>query len=233
MSPPSILHEPGQRAAIAGRYALFHGGAECGEERWRIVAGAEGWVLAGAQELVAPHPLPNRQEYRAVFSARGRATGLEVRWFVGPRTLTATHHADGTTWRVRIEYADQIREQHGDFPESCEVDFGTHLFHTMILARRDFQIGGEHEFPALRIGPPWMAVTPERMLYRCVERARIMTALGPVDARRYEVTLPEGEGGDGWSFWADDDGFVLESYEGLDPSRPWMRLVELRSETLR
>ena len=28
----------------------------------------------------------------------------------------------------------------------------------------------------------------------------------------------------------DEDGFVLESFEGLDLSRPWMRLVELRRE---
>ena len=25
----------------------------------------------------------------------------------------------------------------------------------------------------------------------------------------------------------DEDGFVLESYEGLDPSRPWMRLTAI------
>jgi hypothetical protein len=232
MRPTSLLQESGSRSAIVGRYALFHAGIECGEERWRMEAGASGWVLTGAQELQAPHPMPNRQEYRAVFTSEGRPASLEIRWYVGPRVLAAMHHADGAMWRVRIEYGDQLKEQQGDFPLGCEVDYGTHLFDTMILARRDFQIGGEHEFPALRIGPPWMAVTPDRMVYRCVEQARIMTALGPADAKRYVVSLPSQDASDGYSFWADDDGIVLESYEGDDPGRPWMRLVELRSEAL-
>jgi hypothetical protein len=233
MTSASILREPGQRAAIVGRYVLYHSGAECGREDWRIEPGRDGWAVTGVQELVAPHPLPSRQEYRAVFTPRGRPLGLEIRWQVGPRALVATHRADCAVWRVRIEYGGEVREQHGDFPESCEVDYGTHLFTTMLLARRDFRLGGEHEFTALRIGPPWMAVTPERLLYRCIEEARIVTALGPVDAQRFVVRLAARDADEGFSFWADREGFVLESCEGLDPARPWMRLVELRSEALR
>ena len=155
--------------AIAGRYALHSMGRECGSERWRLEVVPTGYVITGDQELVAPHPFPNRQEYRATLSREWRLTGLEIRWNVGDRMLVSTHQASDDLWRVRIEYADHVKEQEGDFPVMCEVEYGTHLFNTIILARRDFQLGGEHEFPVLRIGPPYMAVSPERMLYRCVE----------------------------------------------------------------
>jgi hypothetical protein len=213
-------------AVIAGRYALHAMGRECGSERWRLEVVPEGYVITGDQELVAPHPFPNRQEYRAALSREWRLTGLEIRWNVGERMLVSTHHASGDTWRVRIDYADQVKEQEGDFPSMCEVEYGTHLFNTIILARRDFQLGGEHEFPVLRIGPPYMAVSPERMLYRCVERRLLTTPLGTFAAKRYIVSVPPGPEADGYSFWADEDGFVLESYEGLDPAKPWMQLVE-------
>jgi hypothetical protein len=221
--------EPGRAAtgAISGRYLLYHAGVECGEERWRIEGTDEGMAVLGEQETVPPHPFPSRHAYRATLTPRWRITGLEVLWLVGARELRATHVADGAMWRVRIEYGGQSRVQQGDFPDSCEVDFATHLFNTLILARRDFQEGGEHEFPVLRIGPPLMAVTPDRMLYRCVEAGEFAPPWGAVKAKRYVVSLP-GQGDEqGYTFWADEDGFVLESYEGLDLGRPWMRLVEL------
>ena len=177
-----------------------------------------------------PHPFPNRQDYRVTLTREWRITGLEVLWTVGARTVRATHGADGPMWRVRIEYGGHFREQEGDFPDYCEVDYATHLFNTLILARRDFQVGGEHEFPVLCVGPPVMAVTPDRMLYRCVEKATFHGPGGPVPAGRYVVTLPAREGDQGYMFWADDNGIVLESYDGLDPSRPWMKLVEYRRE---
>jgi len=40
-------------------------------------------------------------------------------------------------------------------------------------------------------------------------------------------------GEEGYMFWADEDGIVLESYDGLDHSRPWMQLVEYRREVVR
>ena len=173
-----------------------------------------------------PHPFPNRHEYRATLTREWRITGLEVVWTVGPRVLRATHAADGAMWRVRIEYGGQVREQEGDFPDYCEVEYATHLFNTFVVARRDFQVGGEHEFPVLRVGPPYMAVTPERMLYRCVEKGMFAAPSGAVPAARYVVSLlPRGED-EGYTFWADENGIVLESYEGLDQMRPWMRLVE-------
>jgi len=231
---PSAAHAFGREApaagAIAGRYALFFQGIECGEERWRLESTPEGYVLTGAQELVAPHPFPNRQDYRATLTHDWRPTGLEIHWHVGERRLVSTHRADGERWRVRIEYGGGHKEQEGDFPAVCEVEYGTHLFNTVILARRDFQVGGEHEFPVLRIGPPYMAVSPERMLYRCLERGTFEAPFGRVTAKRYVVSLPPLGEDTGYTFWADDDGFVLESYEGNDPSRPWMRLVELRRE---
>jgi len=218
------------KGLIFGRYALFHSGRECGEERWQLERVPAGYVITGDQELIAPHPFPSRQEYRATLTREWRLTGLEIRWLVGQRHLLSTHRAGDGMWRVRIEYADHVKEQEGDFPSGCEIEYGTHLFNTIILARRDFQIGGEHEFPVLRIGPPYMAVSPSRMLYRCVEQGSFDGPFGPVPAKRYVVSVPPHGEADAYSFWADADGFVLESYEGLDSSRPWMRLVECRSE---
>ncbi len=212
---------------VSGRYALFSGGAECGEERWELAGSADGYVVTGVQELTAPHPFPNRQEYRVTLSRSWRPTGIEILWHVKDRTLAAYHRADGATWRVQIDYSGQRKEQEGDYPEFCEVEYGTHLLNTVILARRDFQVGGEHEFPVLRIGPPYMAVSPERMLYRCVEQGEYRAPCGTVTAKRYVVTVPPQPEAEGYAFWADEDGFVLESYEGDDPSRTWMRLVEL------
>ena len=228
------MHDPvGQalRASpiVTGRYAMFFSGEECGGERWDIARSGEGFTITGEQEIHPPHPFPSRQEYRAMLDSRWRPVGLDVIWTVGERRLVALHRAEERTWRVRIEYGGQTREQQGDFPDVCEVEFTTHLFNSVILARRDFQVGGEHEFPVLRIGPPLMAVTPERMIYRCVERGVFETPLGRCDARRYVVYLPSEGEAEGYTFWADEEGFVLESYEGHDLSRPWMRLVEFHA----
>jgi hypothetical protein len=212
---------------LAGRYQIFSAGRECGEDRWRIAASSGGFVLTGEQTTWAPHPFPNRQEYRATLTPGWRLTGLEVLWTVAERTLRAVHEASAGTWRVRIEAQGQTREQQGDYPDVSEVEFGMHLFHAFVLARRDFALGGEHEFPALRIGPPIMAVTPERMLYRCVEVGTFAGPSGPVAAKRYLVCTPPRPESEGYTFWADEDGFVLESYEGADPVLPWMRLIEL------
>jgi hypothetical protein len=209
-----------------GRYAVFHAGRECGEERWRIEASPDGLTATGEQELVAPFPFPNRQEFRVTLSPEWRVTGIEILWTVGGRRVTARHHAEGGRWHARIDHAGHVKEQEGDYPAYCEVEYTTHLFNLFILARRDFQIGGEHEFPVLRIGPPHMAVTPERMLYRCVEAGRFASPLGPVPAKRYVVSLPARDQADSYTFWADERGLVLESCEGLDPTRPWMRLME-------
>jgi hypothetical protein len=47
-----------------------------------------------------------------------------------------------------------------------------------------------------------------------------------VAAGCYVVTLPSHADDEGYSFWADESGIVLESYDGPDRTRPWMRLVE-------
>jgi hypothetical protein len=227
---PGLAPELGRaaRLAFAGRYLIYAGGRECGEERWSIEVTPEHLIASGEQVMVAPHPFPNRSEYRATLTHGWRLSGLEVRWTVGERRLAATHVADAGQWRVQIEYGGEMREQQGDYPAFCEVDFVTHLFSAFILQRRDFQIGGEHEFPALTIGPPWMAVTPGRLLYRCVEEGVVLSRVGPVAAKRYVVSRPPEPESEGFTFWADADGIVLESFEGLDLTRPWMRLVEYR-----
>ena len=225
----------------AGRYAVFHAGRHCGEERWRIEATPSGLVATGEHVLESPHPFPSRQEWRSTLTHDWRVTGLEIFWSVAARRLHAVHGADGAHWRARFEYGGQVREQHGDYPEICEVDYVSPLFHTFFLARRDFALGGEHEFPVLRIGPPWMAVSPERMLVRCVERGRLETPRGAVEARRYLVSLPRPEidamcgrpvGDEGYTFWADRQGIVLETHEGLEASAPWMKLVEYSGQPL-
>jgi hypothetical protein len=50
--------------------------------------------------------------------------------------------------------------------------------------------------------------------------------VGPVKAKRYIVSVRRRRAAEGYTFWADESGIVLESYEGLDVTRPWMRLVE-------
>jgi hypothetical protein len=221
--PPSAV-----RGALEGRYVIFHAGRECGAERWRLESTAGGIVLTGEQVIGSPHPFPSRHEYRATLTPRGRVAGLEVVWTVGERVLRATHEAEAGRWHVRIEYGDERREQHGDYPDGCEVEYASHLFSAFVLARRDFAVGGEHEFPVLRIGPPWMAVSPERMRIRCAGAGEFLGPAGPVPAKRYVASLPPRPEDEGYAFWADEDGFVLESYEGLNPAHPWMRLVELR-----
>ena len=209
---------------LAGRYRQWFAGTPCGEERWSIDVTQDALIAQGEQVLAAPHPAPGRIEYRAALTHDWRVTGLELLWSVGDRRLRALHTSSAARWHARIEYDGHAREQEGDYPGACEVDFVTHLFSTFLLQRRDFALGGEHEFPALLIGPPMMAVTPGRMLYRCVERGTFRSPAGPVAARRYVVSRPPEPEGEGYTFWADDDGIVLESYEGLDTSRPWMTL---------
>lgn len=227
---PELVPEIGRGAqlAFAGRYVIYSGGEECGEERWSVEVAPDHLVARGEQVMTPPHPFPNRSEYRATLTHDWRLTGLEVRWTVGERRLAATHAAEGERWRVRVEYGSEVRVQEGDYPAFCEVDFVTHLFSAFILQRRDFQIGGEHEFPVLTIGPPWMAVTPGRLLYRCVEQGTMLSPAGPVTVKRYVVSRPPEPESEGFTFWADGDGVVIESCEGTDPSKPWMRLVEYR-----
>jgi hypothetical protein len=211
-----------------GRYALFFSGQPCGEERWRMERVGDGVVATGEQVMEAPHPFPNRHEYRIALTDGWRVTGLDIVWSVGARRVSATHRATGARWHARLEADGHTREQQGDYPPGCEVEYCTHLSNTFILAQRDFGLNGEHEFPVLRIGPPLMAVTPGRMLFRCHEIGERAGAPGRAPFKRYALSLPPAPEDEGYTFWADADDVVIESYEGLDPTRPWMRLVEYR-----
>jgi hypothetical protein len=210
----------------AGRYVIYFAGRECGDERWQVVRTHEGFVVTGEQVTVAPHPFPSTQEYRATFTPAGRPSGLEILWRVGERIVRSLHEAGRERWHVRIEYADHVREQEGDFPDYCEIEYATPLVKTFMFARRDYAVGGEHEYPALLIGPPYMAVEPTRLLCRCVESGVVETAFGRVPAKRYVLSRTPQPEEPGYAFWADEHGVVLESYEGLEAARPWMRLVE-------
>src|SRR5438552_3689182 len=78
MSPnhpePVRTDEPGTVPLAFGRYAIFHGGRECGEERWSLARGDEGYVVTGEQVLEAPHPFPSRHEYRVRLTREWRVT---------------------------------------------------------------------------------------------------------------------------------------------------------------
>lgn len=220
-APPGTL-------VAEGRYRIFFAAVECGEESWRIVRGADGYHATGEQVHTAPHPMPNRHEYRIALTEDWRVVGVDIHWSVGTRRVVATHRADAERWHARIELDGHGREQQGDYPRFCEVETPTHLTSTFVLAKRDFALGGEHEFPVLRIGPPIMAVEPARMLFRCVEVGSYPTPAGPVKAKRYVLSLPPAPERAGYGFWADEHGVVLESFEGSEPGRTWMRLVEYR-----
>lgn len=211
-----------------GRYRIFFAGIECGEEAWRIERSEAGYLATGEQVHAAPHPMPNRQEYRIALTEEWRVTGVDIHWQVGTRRVVAAHRADAERWHARIEADGHGREQQGDYPRLCEVETPTLLSTRFILAKRDFALAGEHEFPVLRIGPPLMAVEPARMLFRCVEVGTYETPLGPVTAKRYVLSLPPEPESAGYGFWADEHDVVLESFEGVEPGRPWMRLVEYR-----
>jgi hypothetical protein len=222
------VSDPRASRVASGRYAIFHDARECGEERFEIQHAGDQLVASIVHELRAPHPLPNRQAYRVALSTTWRPLGLDVQWSVGQRVLNASHLAQDGRWLVRIAYQDQTRDQEGDFPEGCEVEIASPLALRLILARRDFQFGGEHEFPVLRIGPPLMAVTPERMRLTCVERGERPAPWGIVAAKRYVATWPPREAAEGYGFWASEDDWVLEAFEGAEPGRPWMKLIEMK-----
>ncbi len=228
MSPGPAPDDPDATLArvAEGRYAIAVGGAPCGEERWRIGANAGGIVATGEQVLTAPHPFPNTHAWRATLTREWRPAALAIEWRVGERLLRARHAAEGGRWRARIEVEGQVKQQEGDFPVYCEVEYPSHLFNTFILARRAFSVGGEHEFPVLRIGPPWMAVEPERMLIRCVEQGAWAAPWGTVPAKRYRLSLPPRPEAEGYTFWADEHDVVLESFEGPEPAISWMRLTD-------
>ena len=74
-----------------GRYALFFSGQPCGEERWSLERMGDGMVATGEQVMEAPHPFPNRHEYRIALTEGWRVTGLDIVWSVGSRRDSADH----------------------------------------------------------------------------------------------------------------------------------------------
>jgi len=211
------------------RHALFAESERCGEDHWRITSRGDGGAEAsGEQETRAPHPFPSRTVWRATLSPQLRVTSLDIDWHVGARHLRATHQAEGDRWQVRVDHGGHTRAQEGDYPAACEVMFGSHLFHTIALRRYAWAVGAEHTFPALVIGPPWMAVEPGRQRIVCVSEAERDTPNGARTCRRLEVhdllsSAPP------FAMWVDHDDRVIESFEDVSGLRPWMRLEEWRA----
>lgn len=209
-----------------GRYTLFAAGVPCGSEAWRVESrGEHGSEASGLQETRAPHPFPSRTAWRAMLSPLQRVTSLEVDWHVGERHLRAVHRAAGDLWQVRVEHGGHTREQEGDYPAFCEVLFGSHVFHTLALGRYVWAEGAEHVFPALLIGPPWMAVEPGRQRIVCTGEASRVTPLGEIRCRRLEVHDLTSSATP-YVMWVDHDDRVIESFEDLEGRQPWMRLEE-------
>ncbi len=212
----------------AGRYVIFHAGAEAGEERWSVEPLADGGAVArGEQVLRAPHPMPCELEWRAQLSSEGRITSLEVDWRVGTRQLRAEHSAGDDKWRARIAYGGHTREQEGEFPVFAELVFGSHVLHTVMFRRYALEPGAEHEFPVLMVGPPWFAAEPARQRLLCTEVATREVSGSGARARRVEVRDPQGAV-PAFTVWLDEHDVVLESYEDTHMDEPWMRLVEYR-----
>lgn len=211
---------------VTGRYAIHFAGTPCGEERWSIERTPAGEVANGEQVTRPPFPFPSTLEWRATLSGEARLSGLELRWRVGDRLVTATHSADGVTWRARIEAQGHVREQEGDYPARAHAVLGAHLFHSFAFRTLVLEPGAEHEFPMLAIGPPWMAVDPGRLLVRCTEARTLETPMGPIAARRVEVFDPNRGRAEAFAAWIDAHDIVLASHEGESDALPWMTLVE-------
>ena len=213
---------------VAGRYESYFAGQVCGEERFELLWAADGSVVAtGEQLLEAPHPLAGQTRYRALVSSESRMLEVEIDWLVGTRALHAQHRAENGLWHVRIDYAGHVREQEGDYPVSCEVLFGSPLFQMFAMKHYVLAPGAEHEFAALLIGPPYMAVEPGKQQLRCMEVRDLETTFGVVSSRRVELHDPSGAEPPS-VVWIDAHDRVLQSHEGLDAASPLVqRLVEL------
>ena len=84
----------------------------------------------------------------------------------------------------------------------------------------------------LRVGPPLMAVTPDRMLYRCVREGRLrLAAAGRCLPGAVVVSLPAQGRAMGATSRSGPTrtGSCSNRTTGSIRSRPWMRLVEYRS----
>lgn len=218
-SPPGTL-------VAAGRYALFAGGIECGGEEWRIDLREPGFVAVAEQVTSPPHPFPSRQEWRATLSEEWRVESLEIVWSVGDRRVLARHAASGGRWHVRIDYAGHVREQQGDYPAACEIGFASPLFSTFALRHYVVEPGAMHAYPALFVGPPYMAVEPGHEQLRCDEASELETAFGRVRARRVVSTRTPGDESAETTLWIDEHDIVLEAYDGPGRMHPWTKLLE-------
>ena len=219
---------PSARVRARGRYEWFLDGASCGEEHFEILPVRGGGAVATIeQSWRAPHPLAGEQRVRAELSAEGRMSSLELDWLVGTRALHAHHRAEGATWHVRIDYAGHVREQQGDYPPTCEVLFGSPLSTMFALHHFALAAGAEHEFAALVVGPPYMAVEPGKQRVSWRGEGVLGMPWGSVAARQLEwtdaagVELPT-------TVWVDAEDRVLELRDGLGESAPLMaRMQEL------
>ena len=217
---------PGELAVVRGRHEMFFAGQPCGDERWAVESGAQGERANGVQVTRAPHPFPGRIEWSAGTDAAGRLHALEVRWEVGGHVVHTRHVAEGTRWRVQLEYGGSSRTQEGDYPAQAHIVFGSPVLQSFVLRRFVLAPGADHEFPALVVGPPWMTVEPGHQRLRCTAAEVRETVLGPRELRRIEWHDPAVPDADVLTLWVDDDDTVFELWEGAGAVTPSSRLTE-------
>lgn len=213
---------------ISGLYHLHFAGQPCGSERFTVARDAHGIERAsGRSETAAPHPLPGTIEWSATASAEQRLVALEVRWQVGAMTVHARHAADGARWRVELTYGENSRVQEGDYPPQAHVVFGSPVLQSWVLRRFALAPGAAHVFPALVVGPPWMAVEPGRHELRCTARESRDTCAGPRELQRIEWLDPGTPDAGELVLWCDGNDVVHEVWEGVGAVAPSAKLVEL------
>ncbi|MCC6653112.1 MAG: hypothetical protein IT348_18310 [Candidatus Eisenbacteria bacterium] len=212
----------------SGTHDLFFAAQPCGHETWTIEREPSGAERAsGRQETVAPHPIPGVIEWSAAADADQRIVALEVRWQVGAMTVHAKHAADGGMWRVNMTVGDNARTQEGDYPARSHVVFGSPVLQSWVLRRFALEPGAEHVFPALVVGPPWMAVEPGQHELRCTAAETRATALGPRALKRIEWRDPAAPDAGALTLWIDDADVVHELWEGEGALAPSSRLTAL------
>lgn len=215
----------------SGLYHLFFAGQSCGEETFTVTRDAHGIERAsGRNETRAPHPLPGAIEWSATANAEQRLVALEIAWRVGERTLRTTHAAEGARWRVGIAYGADTRTQEGDYPPQAHVVFGSPVLQSWVLRRFALAPGAAHVFPALVVGPPWMAVEPGRHELRCTARETRDSALGARELNRIEWLDPGTPDAGELVVWSDAQDVVHEVWEGAGATAPSAKLVELRRD---
>ena len=217
-----IAHDAPRPTSSPAATRIFHPGEECGEERWRMEALRRRAGRAPAsRSSVAPHPFPNRQEYRVTLTrGDGARPALEIALDGGRAHAVA--HASRRRARCGAcgsSTAARSASRRATSRTFCEVEYAhasvqhRHPGAPRLRGRRRARVPGAAHRPAVHGGVARSACcTAASRRGRSTPRSARSTRSATWSACRRR-----GED-EGYTFWADEDGFVLESYEGLEPT---------------